>query len=269
MEDRFGIEACSNKGEMEIVPDVLGALRGIRSFQLDDKTGYLTGVIFHQRWTEGIMEAQCLQTKVESRFESDPGVLRFRPKSNAYIRGHDFVDGQPVIKKGARPADCPGLARGNHGCGFYAYHGQRSPGMHYASGVVEMFGQVELGPLGVRSSKARLIALLRPDVYGMRPETLRISGKHVESHQNMLSKLLDERPASGTEAYEKWQAKLDLQSRYLIGAQRKEAQAARDLAMFDQSTRWLYPNTPVFDSMESMLAEFPVPPLDHLFEESQ
>jgi len=284
--DRFGDESCSGMGEMDVVPDVYGALRGLRSFDLDRDTGYLTGVYFKVRWVEGDMEAQCLQTmtaKVTPVHAMYP-LARYaqRAAGRPDHRGYDFRDGVPALKEDHSPAPCPGLARGDHGCGFYAQHGDKMPPKHYVSGVVEMFGQIELGPLGLRSSKARLVALARPEAFGTRPANLSVNSRAVERYQEQLSAALDAQPVppnpwwanvkhlgAHERAMEKWKTRLDNVSKWLLDSQERETEATHDLEMWDSTTKWLYPTVPQFESLDSMLEAYPVPPLDHLFKEDQ
>jgi hypothetical protein len=270
---RFGNSDCSGEGELDVIPDVYGALRGLRSFKLDEKTGYLTGVYFTIRWTEGEQTARCLQT--ESAAKVVPPHVMY-PLTNLAARvtatrnstiGYD-IDGEvATLRKGHNPVVCPGLARGDHGCGFYAQHGSKEPPLHYTQGVVEMYGQVELGPSGLRSSKAKLVALVRPGGrWSMAHRNVVTNDQISRGHEMRLSELLDE-VAADEEAETRRVRQVDRTTASLLAANERARTAREHLAMWDSHTKWLYPNVPQYLTLDAMLAAHPVPSLDHLFEE--
>lgn len=157
---------CGGGPEIE-VPDVYGALLGLRKWRMDED-GWLVGITFPERWTPGENEARCLSLTYEEPDDERPTRFIFLHTHLPGKRGKPYYlddDGRFQPAEGYVVGEgCPGVARGNHGCGYYARHGARReigyPGD--LEGLVEMYGQVELGPTGLRSSKARIIALVEP-----------------------------------------------------------------------------------------------------------
>lgn len=122
---------------------VLGSVRGRRSFGvLPD--GRLTGVFFPQVWQPGENRASCFH---------EGGVVVREPDGRLAVRGYS--------------ARNIGPAHGLQGCtcGFYAYYrGDPYARARRVSGVIEGYGRVVLGTKGFRAQKARVVALLLPEL---------------------------------------------------------------------------------------------------------
>lgn len=143
---------CGGDAEIDI-PDYMGALYGLRGWW-NVSQGYLRALHLPQVWTPGENTAYCLEARKLPFGSGDPGI------------GFTFNDrGVPTVRGGWEKTLCPGVAVDKHGCGFYAYH--REYGLSPSGnvwGVIAMYGDVEIGPLGMRSSRARIVALLPRDL---------------------------------------------------------------------------------------------------------
>lgn len=133
---------------------VAGYVTGARAFGIDDD-GFLTGVMFPQRWPQGVIEAQCWRVKA-------PGCEHERPVVKQWT-------GQAACGCDALPDPCgksPGHPRCL--CGLYGYFDSSST---YASpvrvsGVVAGWGRVLLGTRGFRAAKAAVLAIYLPPPTG-------------------------------------------------------------------------------------------------------
>lgn len=147
----------------DLTPFAFGAIYGTRSWHID-REGYLTGVVYKQRWLPGENHATCRRI---SREHVDP------------------VTGRSWIQYSTVPADDPGLPikpghmvvcggdlsgntatrnQGFGGCGFHAYlEGSNDyRASADASGVVALYGRGVRGTRGGRFMKARIVALFVP-----------------------------------------------------------------------------------------------------------
>lgn len=120
----------------------LGPFRGARSFKIDD-AGFLTGVVYPQRWTPGVNKAVCRRRDFSVPFYQY-GSIAYEP---------------PQL-----PED-HGMAVCRHG--FYAY-GEESDDYHkhgYVSGVIDGWGrEVMVGTRGFRAERASIVALCIAEV---------------------------------------------------------------------------------------------------------
>lgn len=258
------------------VPDVYGALTGLRKWRVDED-GWLVGITFPERWVPGENEARCLSLSLEEVSPDAPAAYVFL-HSHLPGRGRPYYlddDGKFQPAEGYLAGeDCPGVAKGNHGCGFYARHGARKevgyPGD--VEGLVEMYGQVELGPTGLRSSKARIIALASPG-----------EPYHVRKARHNLGQI--KRAAKAIQARWPWwrrsmvwritndaikEMRQDLAT---LGVLQTDARLAQDeIASWEQEcerfrevTADRY-NVPVYPSVGAMLKAHPVEDLTYLTE---
>lgn len=238
-----------------VVPDGINPVRGYRKFSLSPE-GWLRGVSFPQRWVPGVNEAHCHLARPIKGVTPPPQARA--PFFLGWSNGLGVVQdehGQLVLANGFEHAPCPGVARDNHGCGFYARHGGKLDYDMYGydftvSGVVDMFGQVEMGPQGVRAQYARIVAL---KAYQVRETTQRGIDRHMDLLVDAERKLCD------AEEDDDWPA--------LAARVDKE----RDMVLLLSSgpSRWetamtRYPEVPVFESDDEMLEAFEVPDLTQL-----
>ena len=146
-------------------PFAYGAIYGTRTWCID-RTGYLTGVIYKQRWTPGENLATCRNVRrdmvdhVTGRsFTIHNGIPDDHP-------GYPIEPGHMVECSNGRIgiAGPTGRAAGFGGCGFHAYlqgsNDYKNSGD--ASGVVALYGRGVVGTLGGRFMKARIVALFLP-----------------------------------------------------------------------------------------------------------
>lgn len=237
------------------VPDGINPIRGYRKFGLSPD-GWLRGVSFPQRWLPGINEAHCHLARPVK------GVVP--PPQSRSIRFHGWggglgvradENGDLVLAEGFERAACPGVARDNHGCGFYARHGGKLQYHMYGydftvSGVVDMWGQVELGPDGVRAQFARIVAL---KAYEIRETTQR----GIDRHAELLAAA--EKELAEAEEGDDWPAL----------AARVDKERDQVTLLSSGPGRWetaatRYAEIPVFQSDDEMLEAFPVPDLTKL-----
>lgn len=106
-----------------------GTIRGLRAFRLDGN-GFLTGVSWQAPWHVGENLAQCFRNQPSSVTQPQPP--------------HDLND------------ECP--------CGFYSYFAEQHANswdgkFNTVVGVVEGYGRCIIGANGMRTSKARILAL--------------------------------------------------------------------------------------------------------------
>ena len=128
-------------------PFVAGAIVGTRSWMIQN--GSLTGVRYRsQDWTDGTNEAEC---------HKSGGGYTVSGLAHSMTRGGGFI---PSWVPPHEPCllDCR--------CGFYAYF---DGSVDYAgeadvSGVIEGFGSCVVGDRGFRAARARVIALVVPEL---------------------------------------------------------------------------------------------------------
>lgn len=236
-------------GEVTI-PDGVEPVRGYRKWHMLGQ--HLTGTSYHQIWTEGVNRANCYRTTFDKASRMDQKTVYYLSEDQAGvgIGGYLLIaeDGELVPRPGFTYAPCPGIARDDHGCGFYARQGAKleyEPGdkagayTRRVSGVVDMWGQVELGPEGVRAQYAKIVALTEYTL----PERTQ---EQIDQKEDVLD-TLDPR----SERYE------DL---------------CLELArLYSPSFQWdevilNYPNVPTFATEAEMLEAYPVPDLRYLYE---
>lgn len=255
------ISNYSGKGEAA-VPDVVGALTGIRVWRIGDD-GTLLGAFMPSPWGPGVNTAQCFHTE------------RIRVHS---VFGLGDTDGRPWFDKHGVPhlptnwewsRSCPGVARSNSGCGFYAATGNSKPRGITGDvvGVVEMWGNVEFGPLGLRASKARIVAVVDPFPDGD-VQTPRIKEEWTQAHNEWLE-VVHNPPMW----YQAWSG------RYLDWKVRKDKTLFRLKRLSDDYThnrdaykRYLkfrekYGHLAMFPTVDALLSEYPCPPLTDLWNE--
>jgi hypothetical protein len=115
----------------------IGVVRGARSFRVDDD-GWLTGIVYKQRWTVGENLAQCRKRETF--------IPAINPPDTRY---QIFTDTMLTCRHG-----------------FYGYYDgsndfRTSP--TYPSAVIEGYGETVIGTRGFRCMKARIVALQTGD----------------------------------------------------------------------------------------------------------
>lgn len=123
---------------------VAGVFRGVRSFRIDEE-GFLTGVVFRQRWEPGVNKAECQANRASMPFYSASGW---------------GLEPSPPLPKDHGMDVC------RHG--FYAFY-ENSNDYHQAgmvSGVVWGWGkEVAVGTRGFRCLRAQIVALCITEVF--------------------------------------------------------------------------------------------------------
>lgn len=160
---QFGDYQCGT-GTDKSAAFVAGAARGLRTFRIDPD-GWLRGVSYRQPWTPGENTAQCFAGKPN---KLPRGMPKDGPPAYSSLGAYAFpMDASlpPLVMRGYEPNPCKGLDPAC-ACGFYAYHvpdmARYGTGGNeaQATGVVEAYGKLVLGPFGYRAEKARIIALV-------------------------------------------------------------------------------------------------------------
>ncbi|GAB3304053.1 hypothetical protein EK0264_03585 [Epidermidibacterium keratini] len=161
---------------------VAGDLTGIRAFGVDER-GRLRGVYISEAiFTPGENIAECYR---ESRFDRE--LAQFRAMQQAFDRA--FLGHAPggVVRQRAvvgvepptgEPADHV-VASKSCECGYYAYfdlNHNRYHDDHAVLALIKGWGIATVGSRGFRASKARLLALVRPE----RPDELGIARQRYE-----------------------------------------------------------------------------------------
>lgn len=125
----------------------IGVVTGARSFRVDED-GWLTGVVYRQRWDNTVNESQCRISEHSITF------MYYPPYGNVQAR----LDPKPPVVKP------PHLLTECH-CGFYAFFDGSNDYHRTGSvwGVVEGFGETLIGTRGFRSRKTRIVALCLSD----------------------------------------------------------------------------------------------------------
>jgi len=250
------------------VPDGFEPIRGYRKFNMLGQ--WLVGCSYPERWRPGVNEARCMQLAIQpgSQLPNMPLFSDAQLKWPGVGPGKQLLfaeDGHLVPAPGLTYAKCPGIARENHGCGFYARHGAKleydgkNPRLtgfpRRITGVVDLWGQIELGAQGVRAQYAQIVALteyVMPD----------ITRTQIEAKANLVEALR----AVTTTGMGSWM--LHSHDQKILAA---ELQLA---ALHEPEFQWPevkrnYPDVPVFATEEEMLEAFPVPNLDYLYEEEK
>lgn len=145
--------------EFSSTPLALGTMVGIRSFGVDDD-GMLTGSLSDTRgltYQPGTNEAVCVRL----------GQLDRMFRRAWEFQGEEPHDWQTCTQEGCWSCSHRRehrLAGTGCGCGFWAYNDPRHIGRNAPEGLIgvfEGFGHVTYGPYGFRSSKGRVLALVR------------------------------------------------------------------------------------------------------------
>lgn len=258
-------EDCGGGPEVEI-PDVIGSLRGLRTWRIHND-GYLHGITYPERWTSGVNVARCLSVTSD-----DDSHQPTYPPAFSINSPFILLDGKIQPARGTMFGwGCPGVARGNHGCGFFAVHGRTTSGYNgEITGVIDAFGQVELGPKGFRCEKARIVALTKPP---LNPHHVDITKKAIahartrlEEEKGFVSVLRSMR------SFRTIRADLKRRQRHIQQMQQSLENAERDLWLynanvvkrFDYVVSKHYPDAVLFDTIPEMLAEFPTPSLEYM-----
>lgn len=142
----------------------VGVVRGQRAFGIT-LDGWLTGSTFCTPWHPGVNRARCYaggRAKTSAVFTPWPALHTTRAYSE-----HGAPEVDPAV--GLDVVDSSHRLKGCH-CGFWAYWGDLSNNYGFGArvvGVIEGFGRTVLGNRGFRSSYARVVALVRPDIDGL------------------------------------------------------------------------------------------------------
>lgn len=259
-----------HQGRGEIVVDPLneaaaiGTLFGHRVWVVAPEGGWLTGHYFTAKWLPGENTAMCLQAR-NTTVQSYSMMSPFFRGGNA--SAYDFSGETPVLKDGFEPKECPGIARGDHGCGFYVRVNERfSAGREspwpIVRGCVEAWGQVELGDKGFRASKARIVALLKPAYDPAlvadlchREQDIRYMSREVKK---LADHLYDRADIDHMEALEK---RIDT-------AKKINERKTRPIRMWPEVVR-RYPDAEVFETEAEMLEAYPPTDLTPFLKEEE
>jgi hypothetical protein len=121
---------------------IAGVFRGVRSFRIDEE-GFLTGVVYRQRWEPGVNKAECRRGTFSVPYYANGGVA-WEPTQ--LPEGH----GMDVCRHG-----------------IYAYY-ENSNDYHqngFVSGVIWGWGkEVAVGTRGFRCMRAQIVALCITEV---------------------------------------------------------------------------------------------------------
>lgn len=252
---------------------VNGAARGLRSFRLG-LDGWLRGVTYEQVWRPGENIAKCMV--VAAVPHAKPSVIADSANpdyAKEYSRvvagwGYPRDPGQePRLLPGYRSAACPGLDPAC-ACGFYAYHdGSRHGyiGGGYASGIIDGYGRVVLGPQGFRAARARLVAVALPH---LDPQVARV-------YEDLLTARDGAQAALSDLPTGRWWTRRNVEEtrarlRKAIAAVEQEiaelesAKAAGRHREAHARLRTNYPGLRLFDNDAEMLATYPVESLAYL-----
>jgi len=212
-------------------PFAYGAVYGTRSWYVDTD-GYLTGVVYKQRWLPGENLATCRRIRKEY---VDPTTGRSWVNYSQVPPGDPGLPIEPghMVRCGAElTLHNATRAQGFGGCGFHAYlegsNDYRSAAD--ASGVVALYGRGVRGTRGGRFMKARIVALFIPrDLDAMRSDPDHHRRLYADMTAEQLQRLDD-----------------TVQAKYL-------------------AVRARYPGIPFYDSWVDMLRNHPTtPPMDFL-----
>lgn len=253
----------SLRGEITVDPfegkSAIGSLFGHRVWRVGDD-GWLTGHYFPAKWLPGENTAKCLQI-VGSRPTGVPFFPTFIPSTSG---AWDYSGDEPVLNEGYQSKDCPGVARGDHGCGFYVRtteHYRDGAAWPIVRGVCEAWGQVELGDKGFRAQKARITALLRPVIDEQTKDDIQTRNAEIKYLKRKISKLAQSLYG---------RADIDKMEQY-------EGRLATALKINDRKTKAVrmwplivkrYPDAALFDDEAEMLAWWPPTDLSRLLEEA-
>lgn len=231
------------------VPDSTQPLRGYRKWRMTPE-GHLAGVNYPQRWTPGVNTAMCNLMQTVRIVPRNLGPVFYA----AGLGWHENEDGMLSPATGYERAPCPGIARENHGCGFYARHGGRlqyEAGTDFAvSGVVDCWGQVEFGPHGIRCEHASIVALCQ---FALRAATER-SILRGETKLDEMTEMLHRPEVLGSTdptTMLELAVQVDIMREHLDELKSGPARWA--------AVRERFPDVPVFETEAEMLEAFEVP----------
>lgn len=256
----MGVYDNSTAGRGRVILDpidgrsAIGSLYGHRLWRMDDE-GWLTGDYVRAKWAPGVNEARCYQTSIAMSGQ--------RPAFQEGSKGpaYDFSTFEPAILEGWEPAACPGVAVGDHGCGFYVRTGNRyNSNFAHVRGVVEAWGDVEFGYQGFRATRARIVALLKPTVDAKARVEIQVRKAEMRYLKKQISKLAQTLYG---------RADIDHMERY---EQRLETTRKINERMMRPAHMWpqiveRYPDALVFDDEAEMLAWWPPTDLSRLLGE--
>lgn len=256
----------TGRGELVVDPfeqdKAIGTLFGHRVWRVCSHGGWLKGHYFQAKWMPGENTARCLQAK------SKPGFVSTTPHFESGSQGpYDYSGIEPVLKPAFVEKDCPGIARGDHGCGFYVRVSERfaargeSP-YPILRGCVEAWGQVELGDKGFRASKARIVALVKPAYDPALVEDLIHRENDIRYMSREVAKLVDHlygrADIDHMEALEK---RIDT-------AKKINERKTRPVRMWPEVVR-RYPDAEVFETEAEMLEAYPPTDLTPFLKEEE
>jgi hypothetical protein len=249
------------RGEIVVDPfekeNGYGSLFGHRVWRVGED-GWLTGHYFAAKWLPGENAARCLQ--VTGAATGVPFFPYFMPGNRS---AYDFSGEEPVLLPGFVPKDCPGVATGDHGCGFYVRTSERfrdGGAWPIVRGVCEAWGQVELGDKGFRASKARITALLKPTLDDETREDVATRANDIKFLKREISKLAQS--LYGRADIDQ----MESLERRLETARKINERKTRPIRTWPLIVK-RYPDAHVFDDEDSMLAWWPPTDLSRLLEE--
>lgn len=243
-------------------PLVLGSARGARVFAVDS-LARLTGVSYRQVWTPDENDADCkipVYSEEKAKAITDRYYGVNREVRVQTLGGFQYVT-QPRYRVKGQPHDLQGCT-----CGFYAYYDGGDN--QYAEkgtvhGVIEAWGETTIGSRGFRASSARILALAVPA-----PDLTKVL------RARRIRKLLLWGGGAGA-AFGLFALVSGLIGQYWISAgvglfglavngyffvknwRAKTELPVDDSAELRERVSRNYPDVPMFESVELMLAEFP------------
>jgi hypothetical protein len=143
-------------GKFSGIPFVAGDVRGVRSWSVDP-LGRLISPSYRTVWTPGENVAACKRDEGTGLW----GNMTLRFTTSAFL-------GEPVAIEKDDPDSTTTKVKPIHvqekcSCGFYAYSNGVNEYTEYGlTGVIQGYGQTQLGTRGFKSQKARVLALHIP-----------------------------------------------------------------------------------------------------------
>ena len=160
-------------GEFTGIPFVAGDVRGVRTWEVDP-LGRLISPSYKTVWTPGENVAAC---------KKDQGGTWMTFNSFAFARPFTVGYGDDVKIQKADPDPTTTKGQPKHtqakcSCGFYAYSNGRNDYHEYGvTGVIQGFGETQLGTRGFKCAKATILALHVPAGKAKKPKAEYVSTK--------------------------------------------------------------------------------------------
>lgn len=157
------------------IPFVAGDVRGVRTWSVDP-LGRLISPSYRTVWTPGENAASCKKDEGAGIW----GNMTFRLTTNNYFIGDagtvkvEKADPDPTTTKGK-----PAHSQANCTCGFYAYsNGTNDYADYGVTGVIQGYGETQLGTRGFKCAKATILAVHIPAHKGKKLKNNVVSSKN-------------------------------------------------------------------------------------------